>query len=482
LRLFGFAFLVLRMEDVQLATFSDLNSNSGEPQKENVGIESLLSQQTEEWTLEGSVPKRRVGIWQLASLIFLLTAGGGYGLEPLVGAAGPLPALLGILIVPWFWSVPQALMTAELSALFPKDGGFVLWVYEAFGSFLSFQVGWFTFVDSLVDNALLPRLLSDYISVMMGTNVVFRWWTTLVGIVVLFICSALNVMGLHLVGWVSVLFTIFISFPILLLSLIGLPKALPSVWLSFRGWKQSRWRLFFASLLWNFCGYDSIGTCAGEVRDVSTTYPKAILLSCVMGMISFLLPILSTVSYNQNWELWTDAYWPRASKVVVGRWLSYWVALGGILSCVGMLNSLLATSSRALYGMVLCGLLPKRLGYLHSSYATPIFCILLVSLGTAVCSIFRFESLLQVDSVLYSFKLALELGAFLRLRYSHGHLWRPFRVAGGNGVVWCLVSSGLCCCCAMILLSNWMTALISLVMILLGAILYFIQFLGQWLY
>ncbi|PYD22469.1 hypothetical protein DND58_30360, partial [Pseudomonas syringae pv. pisi] len=148
-------------------------------------------------------------------------------------------------------------------------------------------------------------------------------------------------------------------------------------------------------------------------------------------------------------------YWPRASKVVVGRWLSYWVALGGILSCVGMLNSLLATSSRALYGMVLCGLLPKRLGYLHSSYATPIFCILLVSLGTAVCSIFRFESLLQVDSVLYSFKLALELGAFLRLRYSHGHLWRPFRVAGGNGVVWCLVSSGLCCCCAMILLSNW---------------------------
>lgn len=454
-------------------TSQDITSFPMQMENKHNSFENL-DMLTQEECRESS-PKRSVGVWQLASLVYLLTAGGGYGLEPLVGAAGPLPAIVGILIVPWIWSVPQALMTAELSTMFPKDGGCVLWVYEAFGSFLSFQVGWWTFFDSLVDNALLPRLFGDYLSVILGTHVISRWLTTLSGIVVLCICTVLNVIGLHMVGWTCILFTIFICFPFLLLTLMGLPRASPQVWLSFRGWKQSHWRLYFASLLWNLCGYDSAGTCAGEVRNASKTYPKAILLSCAMGIVSFLLPILSTVTFNQDWDIWTDAFWPRAcSQVVVGQWLSYWIALGGISSAVGMLNSLLATSSRALYGMVLCGLLPKRLGYLHSVYATPIFCILLVSLGTAFCSIFSFESLLQVDSVLYSLKLALELCAFVSLRYSHGHIWRPFRVGGGNRVVWLLALLGLFCCCGMIVLSNWIAAITCFLMIVLGTVLYFI--------
>ncbi|GJQ14648.1 hypothetical protein GpartN1_g6439.t1 [Galdieria partita] len=462
-------------KNVELTTISNIHSVQDQAEEKTSSFEGLQfsSGQSEDWAVGESIPKRNVGVWQLASLVYLLTAGGGYGLEPLVGAAGPLPAIIGILIFPWIWSVPQALMTAELSTMFPKDGGFVLWVYEAFGSFCSFQVGWWTFVDSLVDNALLPRLFSDYLSVIIGNNSISRWWTTLGGIVILSFCTALNVIGLHMVGWASVLFTIFVCFPFLLLALMGIPRASPQVWLSFRGWKQSHWRLYFASLLWNLCGYDSAGTCAGEVRNASKTYPKAILLSCAMGIVSFLLPILSTVTYNQNWELWTDAFWPRAcNQVVDGRWLGYWIALGGIISSVGMLNSLLATSSRALYGMVICGLLPKHLGYLHSMYATPIFCILLVSLGTAFCSIFSFESLLQVDSVLYSLKLALELCSFIGLRYSQGHLLRPFRVAGGKKVVWLLVVSGLFCCCGMIMLSNWVAAMTCVVMIVLGIVLY----------
>lgn len=62
-----------------------------------------------------SSPPRTLGVFQLAGLMYLVTAGGGYGLEPVVQAAGPFPALIGLLIVPWVWSAPQALMTAELS-------------------------------------------------------------------------------------------------------------------------------------------------------------------------------------------------------------------------------------------------------------------------------------------------------------------------------------------------------------------------------
>eukprot|EP00871_Galdieria_phlegrea_P004833 jgi/Galph1/5350/GphlegSOOS_G3952.1 len=417
--------------------------------------------------------RRTIGVWQLSGLIYLLTAGGGYGLEPLIGAAGPFPALIGILIIPWLWSVPQALMTAELSTMFTSDGGFVLWVYEAFGSFLAFQIGWWTFFDSLIDNALLPRLFSDYLSVIIGHSSLPSYLYTIGGLIVLSCCTWLNILGLQMVGWASILFTIWIGAPLLLLTVIGLPKASPKAWLGFRGWKQSNWRLFFASLLWNLCGYDSAGTCAGEVKNASTTYPKAILLSCLMGMISFLLPILSTVTYNQDWSQWTDAFWPTASNHVIhGKWLGYLMAIGGLSSAMGMLNSLLATSSRALYGMVLCGLLPSSLGYLHPKYATPVFCILLVAIGTAVCSLFSFESLLQIDAVLYSLKLALELCSFLRLRYVQPNHCRPFVIRGGNGMVWWLVGCGWLCCVGMIILSDMSAAMTSIIMILLGALMY----------
>ena len=42
-----------------------------------------------------------------------------------VGAGGPLLAILGFCILPIFWSIPEALITAELATAFPEDSGYV---------------------------------------------------------------------------------------------------------------------------------------------------------------------------------------------------------------------------------------------------------------------------------------------------------------------------------------------------------------------
>jgi amino acid transporter len=54
--------------------------------------------------------------------------GGSYGTEDLAGAIPPLFALLGILIVPWLFSLPISLMTAELATAMPDKGGFFVWI------------------------------------------------------------------------------------------------------------------------------------------------------------------------------------------------------------------------------------------------------------------------------------------------------------------------------------------------------------------
>lgn len=67
---------------------------------------------------------------------------GPFGIEVCVGAAGPLYTLIALIGLPFVWAVPQALMTAELSTMIPENGGYILWVRDAYGPFLGWINAW----------------------------------------------------------------------------------------------------------------------------------------------------------------------------------------------------------------------------------------------------------------------------------------------------------------------------------------------------
>ncbi len=94
-------------------------------------------------------PDRRLSLWALISVAFFTTCGGAYALEPLVGAVGPGWAFALLFLTPLLWSVPIALMVAELSTLIPEEGGYYIWVREALGPFWAVQEGWWTIGSSL---------------------------------------------------------------------------------------------------------------------------------------------------------------------------------------------------------------------------------------------------------------------------------------------------------------------------------------------
>ena len=79
--------------------------------------------------------RNKLSLVPLIFLIFFEVAGGPYGAEPAVQSAGPLFALLGFLIFPFIWAIPESLVTAELSTAMPGNGGFVVWADRAFGPF-----------------------------------------------------------------------------------------------------------------------------------------------------------------------------------------------------------------------------------------------------------------------------------------------------------------------------------------------------------
>ena len=58
----------------------------------------------------------------LAILVFYNVSGGPFGIEPSLRSAGNLYTIIGFLVVPFIWSIPEALITAELGSIFCQDG------------------------------------------------------------------------------------------------------------------------------------------------------------------------------------------------------------------------------------------------------------------------------------------------------------------------------------------------------------------------
>ena len=70
----------------------------------------------------------KLSILPLAMIIFYNVSGGPFGIEEAVRSAGFLFSILGFLVMPLLWSVPESLMTAELGSAFPEASGGVAWV------------------------------------------------------------------------------------------------------------------------------------------------------------------------------------------------------------------------------------------------------------------------------------------------------------------------------------------------------------------
>lgn len=89
-------------------------------------------------TLSGSAvaepnSARRMGAFGVAILSFAAVAGGPYGIEAAVGAAGPLPVIVGCIVLAFAWSATQCLVSAELASMYPCNGGAITWGVKGLG-------------------------------------------------------------------------------------------------------------------------------------------------------------------------------------------------------------------------------------------------------------------------------------------------------------------------------------------------------------
>ncbi|XP_062022270.1 probable polyamine transporter At3g19553 [Rosa rugosa] len=416
-------------------------------------------------------PNPKLTLLPLIALIFYEVSGGPFGVEDSVRAGGgPLLSLLGFLVFPLFWSIPEALVTAELATSFPENGGYVLWISAAFGPFWGFQEGFWKWFSGVMDNALYPVLFLDYLkhSFPIFNRMVARI-PALLGIT--FSLTYLNYRGLHIVGFSAVSLAVFSLCPFIVMAILSIPRIRVKQWLVV-DFKKVEWRGYFNSMFWNLNYWDKASTLAGEVENPSKTFPKALLGAVVVVVCSYLIPLLAgTGALNSPSSEWTDGYFAEVGMLIGGVWLKWWIQAASAMSNLGLFEAEMSSDAFQLLGMSEMGMLPAIFAS-RSKYGTPTISILCSATGVIFLSWMSFQEILEFLNFLYAIGMLLEFAAFIKLRIKKPDLHRPYRVPFQTfGVIMLCLPPALLLILVMCL-ASLRTFLVSGVVIIVGLLLY----------
>lgn len=373
--------------------------------------------------------QKKLTLIPLIFIIYFEVAGGPYGEEPAVKAAGPLFAILGFLIFPFIWSIPEALITAELSTAFPGNGGYVIWADQAFGPFWGSLLGNLKFLSGVLNLPALVVLGVDYVKLVFPIfdSGLPRYLAILLSTLLL---SFLNYTGLAIVGYAAVVLGIVSLCPFILMSLIAIPKIKPHRWLSLgqKGVKKD-WSLYCNTLFWNLNFWDSVSTLAGEVDKPQKIFPRALFAAVTLTCLAYLFPLLAvTGSVVVDQDLWDSGFHADAAKIIAGKWLKFWIEVGAVLSAIGLFEASLSSGVYQLEGMANLGFLPKFFAKRSKWFKTPWVGILVsTSVGIGV-SFMSFTDIISSANFVYSAGMLLEFASFLWLRRKRPLMKRPYKV------------------------------------------------------
>jgi len=375
---------------------------------------------------------RKITLLPLLAATYLMVAGGPYGLEDLVKNTGYGLAIVVLLLVPVFWSLPTALMVSELSSAMPEEGGYYYWVRRAMGPFWGFQEAWLSLAASIFDMAIYPVLFVTYLGFLCHEPRLAKDYPALLMLIgggVIVVCVFANIRGARLVGGSSLLMLVALLGPFVVMVMVAFgsqpapAEEAPPLEIDFVAG--------FLVAMFNYMGWDNASTIAGEVDRPQRTYPLALGGALLLVILTYTLPVLAAARTGIDPATWDEGTWVDVGDKVAGPVLRAAIAVGGMIAGLGMFNSLVLSYSRVPYAMAKDGYLPAVFTRRHPMTGAPWVAILACAVAWALALQLSFRRLVALDVILYGMSLILEFVALVVLRIREPQLARPFRVPGG---------------------------------------------------
>lgn len=370
--------------------------------------------------------------------------------------------------------IPTILVTAELATGWPSTGGVYVWMREAFGmrwGFFTIWLQWiynvvwyptiFSFIAGVLAYLINPALV-HHLFYMIPVTLIAFWGTTL-----------LSLSGIRMASWFSTIGALIGTIlPMLLIAILGFvwiytghPMQIHFTWHDFFPNMTNGHNLaFLTNILFGLMGIEMSAVHAGDVLNPKRDYPRALLYSSIIILLTFIFASLAITLIIPPAQLnlvsgLVDAFTLFFNAFHLG-WL---IPVIIVLIVVGSLSGASAWILGPARGLLIASeecQLPAFLK-MRNKKEMPLGILLLQGcIVTLLCTVFfimpsvssSYWVLSNLTAQLALLFYIMLFAAGIRLRYKYPHVERAYRIPGGLFGTWVVCGTGMLTCILAILL------------------------------
>ena len=285
---------------------------------------------------------QKIGLLTTTSLVVGNMIGVGIFVLPAVLSSYGSISLLG-----WIFTATGALILAKIFSNFSriivsKSGGPYIYSKAGFGDFIGFLVAWGYWIACWVGNGAIAIAIigaASFFIPELATNSIL---SVSLGLALIWIFTWINARGIKESGKIQLITTVLKILPLLFVIIVGIFFFKFDNFPEFNLTGESNFSAISAVAtltLYAFLGIECATIPAGNIENPDKTIPRATMLGTIIVTILYILGTVVLfgvlpLDILQN----SPAPFAEAAKIIGGNYGGYFVAVGVLISGIGVLN------------------------------------------------------------------------------------------------------------------------------------------------
>eukprot|EP00040_Diaphanoeca_grandis_P016384 m.84521 g.84521 ORF g.84521 m.84521 type:complete len:572 (+) comp25761_c0_seq1:1823-3538(+) len=291
-------------------------------------------------------PERTLTTLGLVVVGFFWTSGGFYGSE-IAMEGPPLYVLILCLAMPLLYSLPTALISAELATNYPETGGQCVYVTLACGEIIGAHNTWWVGFSTAVDAAIYPQYVRDSLMNEFGDSIPSEVYEYMPIMVICFI-TLINIAGVDWLVRFETFLGVMALLPCLVILGYGVPVIKTEPLQSIEG--TLNLQSIVSRSLWLYGGFTNLGVLAGEAKTPRRSYLIAVAVLVPLKILLRFVPFLIAYSNGVDGaDLSSAGYFAVMAGELGGEWLRWWYFAGSIVCFLGFYNAMAVNCERTAF-------------------------------------------------------------------------------------------------------------------------------------
>lgn len=352
--------------------------------------------------------------------------------------------------------VPYGFVTAELGSAWPEEGGFYVWIREAFGPRWSSTCAWLYWIN--------VAYWAPSVFVIFAGTLSTAFWPSMsqtsaeiIVLVMIWVIVGACIVPLHFAKWVPSLSAVFKMVILLVLGVAGAAFAIKNG--AANSFAASQWKpswsgnySFLPIIIYSFMGFELMNSAGSAIKHPKRDVPKMVLISGVAIVAVYMFAsfgILASLKPNDLSIVTGIADSMKLSfhNVLGGyTWLYDIFMIGLLFTLFGNMVTWTLGSGHSYATTGLDKAAPGIFGHVNKRFLTPDYAFILMGAVATVLTIINYQlfatkesvfwTIFALSSIVYLIVYLFMFPALLILRRKFPDQPRPYVVPGGVVGAW----------------------------------------------